>query len=126
MAMSTQPTEYGFGNEVIRSYIDTIKGGVVLDVTDYTEEYIQAGHLIIRDSETQKTYKPMPVSGEAYDSLPAGYEYAGVLIATIPTDEAFAAVLTIGEVNEKLIPYPISSIKSDVKAALPTINWAQD
>ena len=124
--MSTSPVEYGFGNEVIRSFIDTIKGGVVLDVTDFTENEIKAGHIIIRDSETQKNYKPMPLSGNAYDSLPAGYEYCGVLIHTIAKDEPFAAVLTIGEVNEKLIPYPITSIKSAFKSAVPTINWAQD
>ena len=124
--MSTSPVEYSLGNEVIRSYIDTVKGGVVLDTEDFSEEEIKAGHIIIRDSETQSIYKPMPLSGDAYDSLPEGYEYVGVNIHTVSKDEPFVAVLTIGEVNEKLIPYPITSIKSAFKAAVPTINWAHD
>lgn len=126
MAMTTQPTEYSMGSEVIRSFIDTIKGGVVLDTTGYTEENISAGHIIIRDSATQKIYKPMPVSSGAYGSLPSGYEYVGVNIHTVPTDEPLVAVLTIGEVNDKLVPYPIDSIKAAFKAAVPTINWAHD
>ena len=126
MAMTSNPTEYSFSPEVVRSFIDTVKGGVVLDTTGYTEEYVKAGHIIIRDTETQKTYKPMPLSNGAYDSLPEGYEYVGVNIHTVPTDEPFVAVLTIGEVNEKLLPYPITSIKSAFKSAVPTINWAQD
>lgn len=126
MAMTTSPVEYSMGNEVIRSFIDTVKGGVVLDTTDFTEENIQAGHIIIRDTATQAIYKPMPVSDGAYGSLPEGYEYVGVNIHTVPTDEAFVAVLTIGEVNDKLVPFPIDSIKSDFKAAVPTINWAHD
>ena len=124
--MTSNPTEYSFSPEVVRSFIDTVKGGVVLDTTGYTEEYVKAGHIIIRDTETQKTYKPMPLSNGAYDSLPEGYEYVGVNIHTVPTDEPFVAVLTIGEVNEKLLPYPITSIKSAFKSAVPTINWAQD
>lgn len=126
MAMTSSPVEYSMGNEVIRSFIDTIKGGVVLDTEGYTLENIEAGQIIIRDTETQKVYKPMPVVDGAYDSLPQGYEYVGVNIHTVPTDEPLVSVLTIGEVNDKLVPYSIDSIKSAFKAAVPTINWAHD
>lgn len=127
MAMTSSVTEYSMGPEVVRSFIDTIKGGVVLDTTGYTEEYIKAGHIIIKTTDNGKDiYKPMPISGSAYAALPASHEYVGVNIHTVPTDEPFVAVLTIGEVNEKLLPYPIDSIKSAFKAAVPTINWAHD
>lgn len=126
MAMTSTPITYSMGNEVIRSFIDTVKGGVVLDTTGFTEENIQAGHIIIRDVATQKTYKPMPVSSGAYESLPGGYEYVGVNIYTTPTDEPLVSVLTIGEVNEALVPFSIASIKAAFKAAVPTINWAKD
>ncbi len=129
MALTTTPTEFGFGSDpvVIRSLVDTIKGGVVLDVTDFPDEYIRAGHLIIRDTETKKTYKPMPVSNGQYASLPQGYEYCGVLISSIPTAEAFAAVLTIGEVNDKCLTYtPTAAIAAAFKSAVPTIVWAHD
>ena len=126
MAMTSTPIEYNWGNEVVRCFLDTIKGGVVLDTTGFNEEYIQAGHIIIRDSETQKTYKPMPVSEGAYGTLPQGYEYVGVNIHTVPTDEPLVSVLTIGEVNEALVPFSIAGIKAAFKAAVPTINWAKD
>ena len=125
--MSSNPVEYSMGNEVIRTYIDTIKGGVVLDTTGFSEETIQAGHVIIKKTEEGKDiYKPMPLSGSAYDSLPASHVYVGINIHTIPTDEPFAAVLTIGEVNDKLVPFSMDSIMSAFKSAVPTINWAHD
>lgn len=127
MAMSTSPVEYHNDPEVIRSFIDTVKGGVVLDTTGYSAEYIKAGHVIIKTTEEGKDiYKPMPLSGEAYDSLPASHVYVGINIHTIPTDEPFAAVLTIGEVNDKLVPYSMDSIIAAFKSAVPTINWAHD
>ena len=128
MAFTTDFTEFSFANDpiVIRSTIDTIKGGVALDTTGFTDEYVKAGHVIIADDATGSVFKPMPVTNGAYDTLPIGYHYAGVLISTIKTDEPLAAVLTIGEVNEKALPYPIDTIKTAFKAAVPTINWAHD
>lgn len=125
--MTSNPVEYSMGNEVIRSYIDTVKGGATLDTTGYTPDTIKAGHVIIKVTDNGKDiYKPMPLSGEAYDSLPANHVYVGINIHDIPTDEPFAAVLTIGEVNDKLVPYPMDSIMSAFKSAVPTINWAHD
>lgn len=129
MAFSSTTTDYGFGSDpvVVRSHVDDIKGGVSLDVTDYNEEYIKAGHLIIRDKATQKIYKPLPVADGAFGSLPEGYEYVGVLISSIAADEPLASVLTIGEVNDKLTPYPLTDeLKAAFKSAVPTINWAHD
>ena len=124
----SQITEYGFGNDpiVIRKHVDGIKGGRLLDVTGFTDEFVKAGHVIIRDTATQTTYKPMPVSGTAYGSLPANYEYVGIVERTVPTAEPFVAILTIGEVNEKVLPYPIDSIKAAFKSAVPTIVFNHD
>ena len=129
MAFTSNPIEYGFGTDpvVIRSHIDDLKGGVALDTTGYTEEFIKAGHVIIKTTEEGKDiYKPMPVSEGAYGSLPASHVYVGVVVATVPTDEPFVSVLTIGEVNDKLTPYPMDSIMSAFKTAVPTIVWAHD
>ena len=45
---------FGFGNDpiVIRRYLAGIQGGKVLDVTNYTEEFIRAGHIVIRHKES--------------------------------------------------------------------------
>ena len=129
MAMTTDYQEFGFGNDpiVIRKELDDIKGGVILDVTGYTEEIIYAGHPVIRDKAAGVTYKPFPVVEGALGTLPEGYEYAGVVIKSKPASEPFVSVLTIGEVNENALKFPLTAeIKAAFKAAVPTINWAHD
>lgn len=127
--MTNDYQEFGFGKDpiVIRKELDGIKGGVVLDTTGYTEEFIYAGHPVIRDTETGLTYKPFPVANGALGTLPEGYEYCGVVIKSKPTNEPLVAVLTIGEVNEKALKFPLTAaIKTAFKAAVPTIVWAHD
>ena len=74
LANPTQTFDTSKDEIVIRNYVAGIIGGRSLDVTGYTEPTIKAGHVIIRDTETD-VYKPMPVSGEAYGTLPEGHEY---------------------------------------------------
>lgn len=127
--MANTNTEYGFGKDpiVIRHELDDIKGGVVLDVTGYTEEFIYAGHPVIRDIATGLTFKPFPVANGALGTLPEGYEYVGVVIRTKPTAEPFVSVMTAGEVNEKALKFPLTSaIKTAIKAAVPTVRWEHD
>lgn len=128
MDIGTQES-FGFGNDpiIIRKHVDGIKGGRVLDVTDFTDEYVRCGHVIIRTTVDGKdVYKPMPVSNGAYASLPANHEYVGICEASKATAEPFVAILTIGEVNDKALPYSIDSIKSAFKAAVPTIVFNHD
>lgn len=124
----SQVTEYSFGYDpiLVRKYVDAVKGGKLLDLTGFTDDTIKAGHVIIRDTATQSVYKPMPVSTGAYAALPDGYEYVGINIATVLATEPLVSILTIGEVNENVMPYPITSIKSALKAAVPTIVFAHD
>jgi hypothetical protein len=128
MDIGTQET-FGFGMDpiIIRKHVDGIKGGVLLDVTGYNEEYVRCGHVIIRTVEDGKdVYKPMPVVNGAYGSLPENHEYAGICEASKSTAEPFVAVLTIGEVNDKALPYEIDGIKAAFKAAVPTIVFNHD
>ena len=120
---------FSFGKDpiIIRKYVDGLKAGVVLDVTGYNEPYVRCGQVIIRTVVDGKDYyKPMPVSEGAYASLPANHEYVGICVASVETSEPFVAVLTIGEVNDKALPYPIDSIKAAFKAAVPTIVFNHD
>lgn len=110
---------------VIRKYLNGITGGVVLDVSNFDEELIQCGHVIIRDT-TSGEYKPMPVSGKAYGSLPTGCEYAGICMTTVPKDTPHVGVLTAGEVNDNAVPFPVDAIKAAFKTAVPTIQWGHD
>lgn len=115
---------------VIRKYGAGIKGGRTLDMTGFPSDLkvIKAGHVIIRSTEDGTLYKPMPVAegGEAYDSLPAGFEYVGVVVATKPVDYPLVGIMYAGEVNDVASPYPLSSIQSALKTALPGLVFMHD
>ena len=125
LANPTQTFDTSKDEIVIRNYVAGIIGGRSLDVTGYTEPTIKAGHVIIRDTEAN-VYKPMPVSGEVYGSLPEGHEYVGVLRGTILTSKPLAAIMYSGEVNDVAAPYPFDNIKSALKEAIPTLVFMHD
>ncbi len=120
---------FGFGNDpiVIRKYIAGIKGGKVLDVTNFKGEFIRAGHVIIRDTESD-TYKPMPVNaqGDAYEALPESHEYVGVCYVTKSVKEPFVSIMHTGVVNDVASPYPLDTIKAALKSAIPTLVFEHD
>ncbi len=113
---------------VIVRNLDSIRGGRSLDVTGYTPDVIQAGHLVIQDASTPPNFKPMPVNGgaTAYAALPAGHTYAGIVIATILTKKAMVGILTNGTVNPNATPFPMGSVLSAVQTALPQITFRAD
>ena len=120
---------FGFGNDpiVIRKYVAGIKGGKVLDVSNFKGEFIRAGHVIIRDTESD-TYKPMPVNsnGDAYEALPGKHEYVGVCCATKSAKEPFVSIMHTGVVNDAAGPYHLDTIKAALKAAIPTLVFEHD
>ena len=117
------------GNDsiVIVDNFQSIRGGRSLDVTGYTPEVINAGHVIIMQT-SNKEYKPMPLASgnAAYDALPAGHTYAGILIASILTKKPFAGIMVRGTVNPAAAPFPMTTILSAVKTALPLIDFRED
>ena len=121
----------GNDNIVIVDNFQSVRGGRTLDVTGFTPEVINAGHVIIQVTAT-KEYKPMPVdlttnpAAPAYAALPSGHTYAGILIASIPTKKPFAGIMVRGTVNPAAAPYPMASILSAVKTALPLIDFRED
>lgn len=123
----------GNDNIVIRQINSTIEGGRALDVTDFKAvsgtSVVNAGTVIIR---ANGKYKPMPVVMNegvlGYGTLPEGYEYAGILIASINGEYEGAGILTDGVVNKSkdVMPIDITSILSAVKTALPNIIFMED
>lgn len=106
-----------------------LPGGRALDTTGFTPEIIESGHVIIREIATD-IYKPMPVlaDGTAYDVLPSGHEYAGVLDGSIATAKPAAAILVVGTVNDLACPYPVTdAMKTAFKGAQGVnIAWIHD
>lgn len=199
---------------VIRNVTHDIPGGRTLDVTGFTPEVINAGHVIIKETSTGE-YKPMPVIGTggitgvgapvpgsgytnngtytdvaltggsgtgakativvasnavssvtittagtgykagdilsanaanigtsgsgfqvavttvsttptAYDSLPSGHTYVGLIKATILTKKPFAGIMVGGQANDSATPFSMTSILSAFKTAVPLIDFRAD
>lgn len=123
----SETTVFDSGKEsvIIRNYVNGIMGGVILDMTGFDADFIKCGHIIIRDKSTGE-YKPMPVTGTAYASLPGNCEYVGICMTTAPKDTPHVGVMTAGEANDKAVPYPVDSIKDALKTAVPTLQWGHD
>lgn len=122
----TKTFDSGKESVIIRNYVNGIMGGVVLDMTGFSGgEFIQCGHIIIRDTKSGE-YKPMPVKGRDYGSLPKNHEYVGVCMTTAPADTPHVGVMTAGEANDKAVPYPVDTIKADLKTDVPTLQWGHD
>lgn len=115
----------GMDSIVIRNYVAGIIGGCTLDMEGFADSTIKSGHVVIFNKVTN-TYKPMPVVDGNYSSLPAGFEYAGVVVCTQPADKPFVGVMYDGEVNDVASPYAIDSIKNALKAALPKLTFLHD
>lgn len=115
---------FGDDSIVIQKYISGIKGGRVLDTTGFTESVIKAGHVIITDGKG--VYKPMPISGGNYGTLPEGFDYAGVLYRSILTSRPSASIMTWGEVNSVAMPYAMDSILTAFQTACPHIDFIKD
>lgn len=121
--LNLKRTEVYDGNDaiVIVKDLGDIPGGRTLDVSGVAAgtEFIRAGHILIQNN-TDKTVKPLGVSGSAYASLPSGHKYLGVLKASVPVKDARAAILTIGQVNAAASPYPVTTA---IANALPQIQF---
>lgn len=111
---------------VIRRMLGCITGGRSLDMTNFPDKYIRGGHIVIYEPTTG-TYKPMPVSNGAYDSLPSGFEYKGVVVRSKPADKAMVAIMNNGEVNDKALPYPLTdAMRTALKVEIPTLIFTHD
>jgi len=87
---------------VIVQNLDGLPGGRTLNVTGFPDSEISAGHVIIKETATGE-YKPLPVNG----TKPAGHDYAGYLVASLSVENAQAAIMYAGTVNEAYCKYPI-------------------
>ena len=113
---------FGLDSVVIAHYVGGIAGGRTLDVTDFTEEVIKAGHIVIRSTTDESVYKPLPVSGGAYAALPEGFEYVGVVVCSVSAKQPLVGIMNSGEVNDAASPFEVTAeIKAAMKEAVPTL-----
>ena len=116
----------GLDSVVIRRRGATIIGGKTLDLSGFSDTKVRAGHIIIHQTATD-TYKPLGVTEGAYQSLPAGHTYAGVLISSVTSRAPFGSVMYEGEVNDVASPVPLTdALKTALRAALPGLYFMHD
>lgn len=126
--LNKQGGVFNDGNDsiVIRRRGGGIIGGRTLDMSGFPESEVRAGHIIIREAATD-TYKPLGVSGGEFAALPSGHEYKGVLVASVPADAPFAAIMYDGEVNDLAMPYTMTEAhRTALKTALPSLYFMHD
>lgn len=128
---------FGEDSVIVQKWIAGIKGGRAIDVTGITDNVLHSGRVIITDGKG--TYKPLTIStttsGEqgsgttttAYDKLPDGYKYAGILYRSILTKEPSGSILTEGQVNEVAAKNANGvDVPADFKTAMPLIEFISD
>lgn len=126
--MTQEGQAFSDGNDaiVIRRVGACIIGGRTLDMSGFPDKHLRAGHIIIRETNTD-TWKPLGVSNGAYSSLPTGHTYEGVLRVSKPADMPLASIMYEGEVNNLASPYPVTdAIKTALKTALPGLYFKHD
>lgn len=105
----------------------TLPGGRVLDVTGFAPDAIQAGHIILRDATTGK-YKPLGVTGTAFDAV-TDEIIAGVVVASVDkeTQGGGVSIMVQGAVNIKAMPYTMdATLEAKVRTALNQIYFTND
>ena len=113
---------FGLDSVVIAHYVGGIAGGRTLDVSDFTEDIIKAGHIVIRSTTDGTVYKPMPVSGGSYGTLPTGFEYVGVVVNSVSKAQPVVGIMNSGEVNDAACPFEMpSAVRTAIKTAVPTL-----
>lgn len=117
----------GLETILIRRKGGRIIGGRTLNMTGFTGDKVKAGHIIIKSSTDDNDYRPMPVSNGAFGTLATGFEYAGILVRTVTAKDPRAAIQYDGEINDKVMPYPLTpTLKAALKAALPSLYFMHD
>lgn len=111
----------GLDSIVVVQAISHIPGGRTLDVSGVAADVtsIKSGHVLVVDTKT-KAVSPLGITDGAYDALPSGKAYYGVLKATVLKRSPLASIITAGQINVAASPAPVTAA---IKAALPRIEW---
>lgn len=125
--LTNETFDDGLETILIRRKGGRVIGGRTLNMTGFTGEKVIGGHIIIKSTTDDYDWRPLPVSNGAFGALTAGFEYAGILVRTVPAKDPRAAIQYDGEINDKAMPYPLTdTLKAALKAALPSLHFAHD
>lgn len=125
--VKTMKFDSNLDSVTIRQYNGGLTGGRALDYSDFTDDVIKAGHVIVKKTvDGEVVYSPLAVEDGAYKALGDDQSYAGVVVATKNNGEA-VAIMDNGRVNDEAVPYPITAaMKTAIKAVLPQLVFEHD
>lgn len=118
----------GMDAVVIRQYNGGVTGGRALDYTDFTDDVIKAGHVIVKKLvDGVYEYKPLGVSDGKYVDKASDEEFAGVVVRSRLKGEG-AAIMDDGRVNDEAMPYQFKddAQRTAIKTALPNLIFEHD
>jgi hypothetical protein len=100
--LSTTSESFGGANDsvAIKKHIHGKEGGAVLDVTGFSDDYIYAGHGVIKEDGV---YKPQPTDGTKDAML------VGVVRSTTKASKPSTGVMTQGVINNNALKYAFNS-----------------
>lgn len=122
--LSKEVTVHSDGAVIVK-HIAGLPGGRTLDLSNYKNpkdgtDVIKAGHLIVKNKETQ-VVSPLDVDEQGdYTDVPETAELVGVLEYGVTKREPVGAILTAGQVNGKRLPYKLAD---GTKEKLPRIEF---
>ena len=102
---------------------------IYLDGDAATGNAVSGHKYYSKDTEHKVTVYLKDENGNTYyvlGTLPANWNYAGILYKSIKKTVPAAAIMTEGQVNIAALYYDMSSILSAFKAACPLIEFIQD
>lgn len=111
----------GLDSIVVVQALSQIPGGRTLDVSGLPEgtTSVKSGHVLVIDDKT-KAVSPLGITDGAYNTLPTGKSYYGVLKCSVLTRNPQAAIITAGQINAAASPAPVTAA---IKAGLPRIEF---
>lgn len=118
----------GMDAVVIRQYNGGITGGRALDYTNFTDDVINAGHVIVKKLvDGVYEYKPLEVSDGKYADKASDEEFAGVVVRSRLKGEG-VAIMDDGRVNDEAMPYQFKddTQRAAIKTALPNLIFEHD
>lgn len=115
-----------FDDIIIRKVTHDIPGGKTLDVTGITDEVLKAGRVVIEQTSS-KDLKPLGITSDAYDALPSGHTYKGILRSSILKSKPFASIMIGGEMNEEAaVNFGLPAVPAEAKTSLTHIIFTKD
>jgi len=115
----------GYDSIVIVNALGDIPGGRTLDVSGLASDVtvVRAGNILVQNTMT-KEVSPLKITDGAYEALPTGCAYLGVLKASVLVKDPRAAILTMGQVNAAAAKTATGApITDEIKAGLPNIQF---